>query len=160
MDKPFRIGDQIKLDAVTGAVENIGLRSTRVRNADGHLVTIPNKTMGNAVITNITRRPMIRTEMNLGITYDTPVEKVKRATIILEEVFRSHPKTGDLVISFNRFADSALNIFIVHVWTGTDAKEQLAGMQTMNLEIKRRFDAEGIQFAFPSQTLYVRQEKG
>jgi MscS family membrane protein len=159
MDKPFRIGDQIKLDAVTGTVENIGLRSTRVRNLDGHLVTIPNKTMGNAIITNITRRPAIRTEMNLGITYDTPVEKIARATAILEEIFRSHPKTADVAISFNRFADSALNILVVHVWNGTDAKEQLAGMQLLNLEIKRRFDAEGIEFAFPSQTLYAKPEK-
>ena len=158
MDKPFRIGDQIKLDAVTGTVENIGLRSTRVRNPDGHLVTIPNKTMGNAIITNITRRPNIRTEMNIGITYDTPVEKVARATAILEEVFRKHPKTIDLVISFNKFNDSALNIFVAHVWGGTDVKEQLAGLQALNLEVKRRFDAEGISFAFPTQTLFVRQE--
>jgi len=156
MDKPFRIGDRIKLDTVEGTVENIGLRSTRVRNLDGHLVTIPNKTMGNAIITNITRRPTIRTEMNLGLTYDTPVAKVQRATAILEEVFRAHPHTGDLLISFNKFADSALNILVVHVWNGTDAKEQLAGLQAINLEIKRRFDAEGIEFAFPTQTLYVK----
>ena len=156
VDKPFRIGDRIKLDAVEGTVENIGLRSTRVRNLDGHLVTIPNKTMGNAIITNITRRPTIRTEMNLGLTYDTPVEKVQRATAILEEVFRANPKTIDVVIGFNKFADSALNILVVHVWNGTDGKEQLAGLQAMNLEIKRRFDTEGIEFAFPTQTLYVK----
>jgi MscS family membrane protein len=159
MDKPFRIGDRIKLEAVEGQVENIGLRSTRVRNLDGHLVTIPNKTMGNAIITNITRRPTIRTEMNFGLTYDTPVEKVKRATAILEEVFRAHSRTSDLVISFNKFLDSALNILVVHVWNGTDVKEQLAGLQAMNLEIKHRFDAEGIAFAFPTQTVYVKSEK-
>jgi MscS family membrane protein len=159
MDKPFRIGDRIKLEAVEGQVENIGLRSTRVRNLDGHLVTIPNKTMGNAIITNITRRPTIRTEMNFGLTYDTPVEKVKRATAILEEVFRAHSRTSDLVISFNKFLDSALNILVVHVWNGTDVKEQLAGLQAMNLEIKHRFDAEGIAFAFPTQTVYVISEK-
>ena len=123
----------IKLEGVQGAVENIGLRSTRVRNLDGHLVTIPNKTMGNAIITNITRRPSIRTEMNIGLTYDTPMEQVKRATTILEEIFRAHPKTADLVISFNRFADSALNIFVVHVWNGTDTKQHLAALQELNL---------------------------
>jgi len=159
MDKPFRIGDTIRLDAVEGKVENIGLRSTRVRNVDGFLVTIPNKTMGNAIITNITRRPAIRTEMNLGLAYDTPVEKVQRATAILEEVYRSHPKTSDLVISFNKFLDKALNILVVHVWSGTDAKEQLAGMQAMNLEIKRRFDGAGISFASTAQTFFLKQEK-
>ena len=70
-----------------------------MRNLDGHHVAIPNKIMGNAIITNITRRPIIRTEMNIGLTYDTPVEKVKRATVILEEIFKAHPKTGELIIS-------------------------------------------------------------
>lgn len=114
VDKPFRIGDRIRLDAVDGTVETIGLRSTRVRNLDGHLVTIPNKTMGNATITNITRRPNIKTEMNIGITYDTPVEKVKLAVAILEEVYKDHSMTEDLIVSFNRFADSSLNILVVH----------------------------------------------
>ena len=71
-DRPFRLGDRVKLESVDGTVENIGLRSTRVRNQDGHLVTIPNKTMGNATITNITARPNLKTEMNLALSYDTP----------------------------------------------------------------------------------------
>ncbi len=155
-DRPFRIGDRVKLDAVDGTVEGIGLRSTRVRSLEGHLVTIPNKTMGNATITNVTARPNIKTEMNLGITYDTPTAKVKRATAILEEVYRVHPLTTDVWVSFNKFNESALNIFVVHWWNGVDAKAHLAGMQELNLEIKRRFDAEGIEFAFPTQTMHVK----
>ena len=133
LDKPFHLGDRIKVEGVDGTVEGIGLRSTRIRNQDGHHVTVPNKLMGNAIITNITRRPTIKTEMNLGLTYDTPVEKVKRATFILEEIFQANPKTADLIISFNKFADSALNIFIVHIWNGTDAKTHFAEMQEINL---------------------------
>jgi len=158
LDKPFRIGDQITLDNVTGAVETIGLRSTKIRNLDGHLVTIPNKTMGNATLTNITSRPNIKTVMNIGITYDTPAEKVKRALAILEEIYQGNPNTKDLLVSFNKFADSALNLQIVHWWNSTDMKEYLAGMQEINLAIKERFDAEGISFAFPSQTLYLKQD--
>ena len=160
LDKPFHIGDHIKVEGVDGTVEGIGLRSTRIRNLDGHHVTVPNKLMGTAIITNVTRRPTIKTEMNLGLTYDTPVEKVKRATIILEEIFRANPKTADLIISFNKFADSALNIFVVHVWSGTDAKAHFAEMQELNLQIKQRFDAEKIEFAFPSQTVYLKTEAG
>ena len=158
LDKPFHIGDTIKVEDVTGAVEGIGLRSTRIRNTDGHHVTIPNKLMGNAIITNVTRRPTIRTESNLGLTYDTPVEKVKRATVILEEIFRANPKTADLIISFNKFADSALNIVVVHVWNGTDGKAHSAEMQALNLQIKQRFDAEKIEFAFPTQTVYLKPD--
>ena len=160
LDKPFHIGDRIRVEGVDGIVETIGLRSTNVRNLDGHHVTIPNKLMGNAIITNITRRPTIKTEMNIGLTYDTPAEKVKRATILLEEIFRANPKTSELIISFNKFADSALNIFVVHVWSGTDAKQHFVEMQELNLQIKSRFDAEKIEFAFPSQTIYLKTEAG
>jgi MscS family membrane protein len=160
LDKPFRVGDRVRVESVDGTVETIGLRSTRIRNLDGHLVTVPNKLMGNAIITNITRRPTIKTEMNIGLTYDTPTEKMKRATQLLEEIFRSTPKTADLIISFNRFADSSLNILVVHFWDGTDFKQYLAGMQELNLKIKERFDAESIEFAFPTQTVYVKNDAG
>src|SRR6266511_2169362 len=113
IDKPFRIGDRIQLDSVDGTVETIGLRSTRIRNLDGHLLTIPNKTMGNATITNVTRRPNIKTIMNIGITYDTPTEKVRRALQIIDEVYRGNSMTFDAWISFNKFADSALNIQLI-----------------------------------------------
>jgi len=158
LDKPFHIGDLIRVEGVEGTVESIGLRSTRIRNADGHHVTIPNKLMGNAIITNITRRPTIRTEMNLGLTYDTPVEKVKRATVIIGEIFKSNPKTADLLISFNKFTDSTLNILVVHVWEGTEAKEHFAQMQEWNLKIKERFEAEKIDMAFPTRTVILKQD--
>jgi len=158
LDKPFRIGDRVQLDGVDGPVESIGLRSTRVRNLDGHLITIPNKTMGNATITNISARPNIKTVMNIGITYDTPAAKVKLALKIIEEVYKQHPKTFDFIMSFNKFESSSLNILVVHWWNSTDFKEYLGGIQDMNLALKERFDTEGINFAFPTQTLYVKQD--
>jgi MscS family membrane protein len=157
-DKPFRVGDRVKLDGIDGNVEAIGLRSTRVRNLDGHLVTIPNRTMANANIINISKRPNIKTEMNIGVTYNTPAEKVERAMRIIEEIYRPHPKTADLMVCFNKFEASSLNIQVVHWWNSTDFKEYAMGIQVLNLELKRRFDKEGIDFAFPSQTVYVRQD--
>lgn len=160
LDKPFHMGDVIRVEGVEGTVESIGLRSTRIRNADGHHVTVPNKLMGNAIITNITARPTIRTEMNLGLTCDTSVEKVKRATAILGEIFQANPKTADLIISFNKFTDSALNLMVVHVWDGTDAKAHYAQMQDWNLQIKQRFEAEKIELAFPTRTVYLKSDAG
>lgn len=157
VDKPFRVGDRIRLDSVEGEVESIGMRSTRVRTSDGHLVSIPNKTVGNATITNITKRPAIRTVMNIGLTYDTPGDKLKRALNLLGEIYRSEPMTKDVLITFNKFADSALNIEVVHVWNSTDYKAYLQGLQSMNLRVKETFDREGIEFAFPSQTIYVKE---
>jgi len=158
LDKPFRVGDRIQLDSVDGVVEAIGFRSTRVRNLDGHLVTIPNKTIGGATITNITERSSIRTVMNLGITYDAGSDRIQKAIEILNDIFRNHPNTREVSVGFNKFADSALNIQVVHWWNNADGQAQLAGLQELNLAIKRRFDEAGIKFAFPSQTIYVKQD--
>jgi MscS family membrane protein len=158
LDKPFRVGDRVQFDQVDGIVETIGLRSTRVRNLDGHLITVPNKTIGNASITNVTRRPNIRTLMNISVTYSTPAAKVQRAVDILNEIYKAHPMTKDVWISFNKFADASLNIFVIHWWGGTVYKDYLDGMQQLNLTIKERFDAERIEFAFPTQTLYIKQD--
>jgi MscS family membrane protein len=157
-DKPFRVGDRIQLDAIDGTVEAIGLRSTRVRNLDGHLVAIPNRTVANASIINISKRPNIKTVMNIGVTYDTSAAQVERAMQIIRDIYQPHPKTADLLICFNKFDSSALNIQVVHWWNSTDWKEYCDGIQKLHLELKRRFDHEKISFAFPTQTVYLRQE--
>ncbi len=158
LDKPFKIGDRVQVENVDGPVETIGLRSTRIRNLDGHLVTIPNKTMGNAVIVNVAARPNIKTIMNIGLAYDTSTEKVKRALEIIKEVYGGHPMTENLIVSFNRFDPSALNILLVHWWKQPDYVGSLGGLQEMNLALKERFDKEGILFAHPTQTLYMRRD--
>lgn len=158
VDKPFKVGDRVQFDQVDGVVETIGLRSTRIRNLDGHLITVPNKTMGNATVTNVTLRPTIRTVMNIGLTYDTTPEQMEKATRILGEILRGHPGTKEASIAFNRFGDFSLNIQVVHLWKDANHAQYLAGLQEMNLEIKRRFDAEKLVFAFPTQTLYLKQD--
>jgi MscS family membrane protein len=158
VDKPFKIGDFIRMADGEGTVEEIGLRSTRIRNPDGHIITVPNKTMGNATITNITRRPNIKTVLNIGVAYETTADQLQRAIKLLEEIYRAHPMTHDLVIGFNQFGDSALNIQVIHWWKGLDYKQYVAGLQELNLTVKRRFDEARISFAFPSRTVYLRQD--
>jgi MscS family membrane protein len=160
VDKPFRVGDRIRLNAVDGNVETIGVRSTRIRSLDGFLVIIPNKTVGNATITNITRRHAIRTEMNLGLVYSTSNAKLREALDILETIFRGHPKTNDLAIAFNKFGDFALNINVVHWYGTTDNKEYLQGIQELNLAVKERFEQAGLEFAFPTQTIHLPKQEG
>ena len=160
MDKPFKVGDHVQVESIDGTVESIGLRSTRIRNLDGHLVTVPNKTMGNAIITNIDRRPSIKTVMNIGVTYDTSNEKLQEALAILDDIIRKHPKTQDVTITFNKFGDSALNIQVVHWWNSTNNQEYLDGIQQFNLLIKQRFEQARIEMAFPTQTVYLKPEEG
>ena len=85
--------------------------------------------------------------MNLTLAHDLPSEKIKRALAILEEIYRGHPMTQDVWISFNQFAGRNINIMITHWWKGTDYQKYLAGMQELNLAVKERFAAEGISFA-------------
>jgi MscS family membrane protein len=96
--------------------------------------------------------------MNIGVTYDTAAAQVERAMQIIREIYQPHPKTADLLICFNKFDSSSLNIQVVHWWNSTDWKEYCAGIQDLHLELKRRFDEEKIAFAFPTQTVYLRQE--
>jgi MscS family membrane protein len=159
VDKPFRIGENIRVENVEGTVESIGFRSTRVRNFDGFVVSIPNKTVGNATITNMSRRSRIRTVMDIGLTYDTPVEKMQRALTLLNEILRSDEMTHDVLLGFNKFTDSALNIFVIHWWKNDDFKAYLSGIEKMNLAIKQRFDQEKIEFAFPTQTVHVKTDE-
>jgi MscS family membrane protein len=157
IDKPFKIGDRVQISGVDGHVEQINLRSTRVRNLDGHLVTVPNKTMGNATITNVSLQRTIKTTLVIGVTYSTPTIKVKEAVSILHDIF-THPKTHDVIISFKQFADSSLNIEIVHWFATTDNREYAAGIEAFNLQIKERFDKAGIEFAFPTRTVVMKRE--
>lgn len=147
MDKPFRVGEYIKLEGAEGTVESVGLRSSRLRNPEGYLIAVPNKTMGNSIIANLTRRPSIKTTMNLTLAPDLPTAKLKRALALLREIYRGHHETQDVWVSFNQFAGARINILVVHWWKGTDYQKYLAGMQEMNLAVKERFEQEGIGLA-------------
>jgi MscS family membrane protein len=155
VDKPFKLGDRVKIGDVDGMVEEMGLRSTRVRSLDGFLITVPNKNVGAATVINITRRPTIRTTFGLGLVYDTPAARVRAAAGLLEEILRAHPATADCVVHFNRFGDFALNLDVVWWCRTTDWKEYTGHFQELNLTIKERFDAAGFDFAFPTQTVHV-----
>lgn len=159
MDRPFKVGDRIRVGGeVDGVVEEIGLRATRVRTPDGFLVTVPNKSVGNNTVTNITARPTIRAVLDFGLTYDTPAARLRDASRILEEIFRGHPKTSEVIVHFNRFGDFNLNINVVWVCATTDWKEYTSVLQDLHLQVKERFDAEKLDFAFPTQTVHVRSQ--
>ncbi len=113
---------------------------------------------GNATITNLSKRSRIRTLIDIGLTYDTPAEKVQRAVELLKEIFRGHAMTDDLMIGFNKFTDSPLNIFVIHWWKNNSYHDYVAGLQQMNLAIKQRFDHERIEFAFPTRTVLLKTD--
>lgn len=159
MDRPFKVGDRIKVGSdVDGVVEEMGLRATRVRTADGFLVTIPNKTVGSNTVTNVSARRFIRGVFDYGLVYDLSSDRLRRASELLREIYGGHPQTQEVLVHFNRFADSALNINVVWLWKGTDWPSYGLAVEQLQLEVKKRFDAEGLEFAFPTQTVHMRQE--
>lgn len=160
VDRPFKIGDRIKVGDVDGNVESIGVRATRVRSLDGYLITVPNKTIGSNTVINVSSRPTIRTDLNYGLTYDTPAARVKEAATLLESIFRAHPKSRDVVVTFDKFLDSSLNLNVVYWCAVTDGRVYSQVLQEIQLAIKAQFDAAGFDFAFPSQTTYHKFPDG
>jgi MscS family membrane protein len=136
----------------------MGLRATRVRTLDGFLVTVPNKTVGSNTVTNVSARRFIRGVFDYGLVYGLPSDRLRRATELLREIYGSHPQTQEVLVHFNRFGDFALNLNVVWLWKGTEWKEYIASVESLQIEVKARFDAEALEFAFPTQTVHLRQD--
>ena len=155
-DRPFHVGDRVQIGEVDGTVENIGLRSTRVRTLEGHLVTMPNKTVADSNIVNISQRPTIRQLFTVNLTYDTTPEKMREALGLLREIIQGHRLTHDCIVNWRDYGPHSLDIFVAYWCKTTDNKQFLAALEEINLEIKRCFDAAGLNFAFPTQTIQLQ----
>lgn len=153
VDKPFQVKDRIKINGFDGAVEEIGIRSTRIRTLEGRKVTIPNSKFSESAIENITSEPNRKVVLNLGLTYDTSQERIQEAIKILDSIVSSHDSTDEKVITgFNAFNDSSLNLILVYY---IKPGEDIIGTQTaINLQILEQFELKQLDFAFPTQTHY------
>lgn len=155
-DKAFEVGDYIKLGSLEGTVEDINLRSTKLRTLDNALTIIPNSTVSNGEIVNVTKAHKRRILETIGVTYDTSDEKLKRAIEILEDILQKNSEIyGDYVVFLDTLADSSINIKMnAYVKTNNYVKF-LKIKEIVMLEVIKRFREEGIDFAFPSRTLYM-----
>jgi len=162
-DRPFQMGELIKIEGHFGPVEEVGFRSTRVRTLDGHLVTVPNSVIANSIVENVGQRPFIRRKSNITITYDSGHTKAKRAVEIIKEILANVPEANTDPeklprVYFSDFNDCSLNIYMSYWVKPPDYWLYHEVNQRVNLEMMKRFEAEGIEFAFPTQTLYVKKE--
>jgi MscS family membrane protein len=125
---------------------------------NGHLLTIPNEKVVNSSVENIGMRPHIRWLTNITITYDTPPDKVERAVAILKEILDSHEGMHEDFLPrvfFNGFNDWSLNILVIAWYHPPNYWDMQAWLQRTCLEVLRRFNDEGIDFAFPSRTVFL-----
>ncbi len=162
MDKPFGAGDRVVIDGHDGPVEEVGFRSTKIRTLDGHLVTIPNDKVAGDIVQNIGARPYIRRVANITITYDTPPEKVSRALEITKDILDNHegmdPEFPPRVF-FSDLDSHSLNILMIYWYHPPEYWDYLAFSERVNFELLRRFNEEGIEFAFPTQTVYLANDE-
>ncbi|MBN2516870.1 MAG: mechanosensitive ion channel family protein [Deltaproteobacteria bacterium] len=161
IDKPFVVGDWVRIEGANATVEEIGLRSTRIRTFGGHIITIPNEKMAGMSIENVQRRPFIRRWLNVTVTYDTPPDKVEKAVSIIKDILKDRPEldpSHPARVHFNEFNDASLNIIVAYWFKQNDYWASVEFNEKINFEIMRAFEAEGIEFAFPTTTTYLAQD--
>ncbi len=166
IDRPFRVGERIIYSGHDGVIEEIGFRSTSIRTATGHLVTIPNASIVNGSVENVGRRPFIRRKMDIGVTYDTPKEKIAQAVQIVKNLLEEDGTREPIHqtvdgnefpprVFFNDMLASSLNITVLYWFAPPAYWDYMEHAQRLNLRIFEEFERAEIEFAFPTQTLYL-----
>ncbi len=158
LDKPILTGETGEIAGVQGTVEEIGLRSTKIRTFDKTLVTIPNREIVNANIENWSRRNKRRVRTYIGVVYSTTREQMESILRDIREMLASHPRVSkeeNIYVHFEVFGDSSLNILLQYYTDTADYAEYLKIVEDINLRIMEIVERNGSSFAFPSRSIYV-----
>ena len=157
IDQPFKVGETVRIGANTGLVEDIGLRSTKIRLIDKSLVILPNKLVSSEAIVNLSRFTQRRVEQVIGLTYDTKPDQMAAIVEDVRQIILAEPTVDvtSVMVFFRDFSASSLDLWIVYLTTGDDFQEGLALRQRVNLAIMRAVAARGLSFAFPTQTMHL-----
>ncbi len=161
IDRPFQIGDWVTIGAADGTVESVGVRSTRIRTFYNSLITIPNSQLINATIDNWGARKFRRITCTIGIAYDTPPEKIDAFCEAIREIIRQHPYTRKdyFHVYLNEFSNSSLGILLYAFVQTPDWSTELREKHRLYNDIIRVAKSLKIEFAFPTQTVYLRNEE-
>lgn len=157
LDKPFVVGDYLAVDDLGGTVESIGLNSTRLTSLTGEQLVFSNKDLLQSRIRNYGRMEERRVLFRIGVVYGTPPDVVEKVPGMLRSAIESHELTRFNRSHFKEFGDSALIFETVYFMTVPDYGTYMDVQQAVNLEMLRRFAAEGIEFAYPTQHLYLEK---
>jgi MscS family membrane protein len=143
-----------------GIVEDIGLRSTRIRMIDRSLMVVPNKTVAAETITNLSRFTQRRCEQVIGLTYDTKPDDMNAIVEEFKQIILAEPEIDQtsVMVFFRDYAASSLDIWVVYMAQGPDFQAFMRMRQRINLAFMRAVDARGLAFAFPTQTLHLAGE--
>lgn len=151
IDKPFTVGDLVKVDNVEGTIEKVGFRSTTLRSTDKTTIIIPNRAMIDGVLENLTRRNYRRVKFNIGITYETNSETIKKIIAEINNLLVANPHASDSTVTFDSFGDSALNIQVLYLVENIDYNDYLKIKEEVNFKIIEFVNQYGSEFAYPTQ---------
>ncbi len=160
LDQSISVGEWIKVNGVEGTVEDIGMRTTKIRTFEKSVVVVPNSIVANSNIENFSRRGVRRIKMVIGLTYDTSTEQIKAILKDLKEMLSNHPdiaKDQTTLVNFDRFEDSYLGIFFYTFTNTSDWRKYLDIREDLHLKIMQIVDKHGSSFAFPSQSIYIEK---
>ena len=155
IDKPFTIGQFIAVDSVSATVEKIGVRSTHLRSLRGEIVVINNSTLTSSNIENFATMQQRRMIYSIGVTYQTTADQIQSIPTTIQTIIENTNHTIFNRCHFTTFGDYSLNFEIVYYIDNRDYTLAMDIQQSINLSIMRKFEEQGIEFAFPSQTLYL-----
>ena len=157
-DKPFTVGDIVKVGTVTGLVEKVGFRSTRIKTFDKSVVTVPNKKMIDAELDNLGLRPVRRVKFHIGLTYDTSTEQIKNIVSDIQEMINSHEKTNEEgKVRFQEFGASSLDIMVLYYVNSPKWEDLIDVKEDVNYKIMDIVKKHNSDFAFPSTSVYLHQ---
>ena len=160
LDKPFLVGDTINVDTMTGTVEHVGLKTTRLRSVSGEQVIVSNADLLKSRIRNFKRMQERRVMFLVGVTYDTPPATVARIPTLIREAVEAQPQVRFDRSHFTSFSESALSFETVYFVLSADYLVFADTNQAVNLAIFRKFAEEHIAFAYPTRTLMVKNSDG
>ncbi len=161
IDRPFNTGDWITFPGGDGVVEEIGLRSTRIRTFAKTVVSIPNAALANATVENHSLMPKRRIKFTLGVTYESTVQQVETLVGKIENYLKNNPDIDQefMLVKFTTFNDSSLDLFIYCFTITTDWTQHLSVRQDVNLQVMTLVEELGMGIAYPTQTLHLVDDK-
>ena len=159
-DRPFAVGDWVKIGGVEGSVAELGFRSTRIRTFYDSIVTVPNANLIDANVDNLGVRRHRRWSTKVGITYDTPPDAIEAFCEGIRELIRRHPYTGKKTfqVYLNQFGPSSLDILLYVFFETPDWATELRERHRLAVDILRLGHELGVDFAFPTQTIHLHQD--
>lgn len=151
IDKPFTVGDLVKVDGVEGTIEKVGFRSTVLRSTDKTTIIIPNRAMIDGVLENLTRRNYRRVKFNIGLTYETNSTTIQKIIADINNFLTQNEHTTDHTVTFDSFGDFALNIQVLYLVENIEFNNYLKVKEEVNFQIIAIVSQNGSDFAYPTQ---------